>query len=109
VERTTRFTMLLHLPRMAEHGVDARVKNGPALAGMALRQSATASRARSQLAGAAPTVADLGSGAEMSQHARLKIDTGLDVYFCDPHSRGSAARTKIPMGCCGSIFRKAPT
>jgi len=33
VERTTRFTMLLHLPRMAEHGVDARVKNGPALAG----------------------------------------------------------------------------
>ena len=30
VERTTRFTMLLHLPRMAEHGVGARVKNGPA-------------------------------------------------------------------------------
>ena len=22
----------------------------------------------------------------MSQHARLKINTGLDVYFCDPHS-----------------------
>ena len=33
VERTTRFTMLLHLPRMAEHGVGARIKNGPALAG----------------------------------------------------------------------------
>ena len=33
VERTTRFTMLLHLPRMAEHGGGARVKNGPALAG----------------------------------------------------------------------------
>jgi IS30 family transposase len=33
VERTTRFTMLLHLPRMAEHGCEARVKNGPALAG----------------------------------------------------------------------------
>ena len=30
VERTTRFTMLLHLPRM--HG-QPRVKNGPALAG----------------------------------------------------------------------------
>ena len=42
VERTTRFTMLLHLPRMAEHGVDARVKNGPSLAGLALRQSVTA-------------------------------------------------------------------
>ena len=32
-ERATRFTMLLHLPRMAQHGVDARVNNGPALAG----------------------------------------------------------------------------
>ena len=33
VERTTWFTMLLHLPWMAEHGVGVRVKNGPALAG----------------------------------------------------------------------------
>jgi len=33
VERTTRFTMLLHLPRMAGHGDTAREKNGPALAG----------------------------------------------------------------------------
>ena len=33
VERTTRFTMLLHLPRMVGHGDEARVKNGPPLAG----------------------------------------------------------------------------
>ena len=33
VERSTRFTMLLHLPRLAGWGVEARVKNGPALAG----------------------------------------------------------------------------
>jgi IS30 family transposase len=33
VERTTRFTMLLHLPRMDGYGVGPRVKNGPALAG----------------------------------------------------------------------------
>src|SRR5439155_12962015 len=33
VERTTRFTLLLHLPRMAGHGPGVRVKNGPALAG----------------------------------------------------------------------------
>jgi IS30 family transposase len=25
-------------------------------------------------------------GAEMAQHARLRIDTGLEVYFCDPQS-----------------------
>jgi hypothetical protein len=33
VERTTRFTMLLHLPRMEGHGKAKSVKNGPALAG----------------------------------------------------------------------------
>ena len=33
VERMTRFTLLLHLPRMTGHGHAARVKNGPALAG----------------------------------------------------------------------------
>ncbi len=33
VERTTRFTMLLHLPPMAGHNSGTRVKNGPALAG----------------------------------------------------------------------------
>jgi hypothetical protein len=33
VERTTRFTMLLHLPRMPGHADRAREKNGPALAG----------------------------------------------------------------------------
>ena len=33
VERTTRFTMLLHLPPMPGHDQQQRVKNGPALAG----------------------------------------------------------------------------
>ena len=33
VERTTRFTMLLHLPAMVGHAPGARAKNGPALAG----------------------------------------------------------------------------
>ena len=25
-------------------------------------------------------------GAEMAQHLRLRLEAGLDVYFCDPHS-----------------------
>jgi IS30 family transposase len=33
VERTTRFVMLLHLPRMEGHGDGPRLHNGPALAG----------------------------------------------------------------------------
>src|SRR6266545_3545140 len=35
-------------------------------------------------------------GAEMAQHAQLRIDTGLQVFFCDPHSpwqRGSNENT----------------
>jgi IS30 family transposase len=41
VERTTRFTMLLHLPRMDGYGIEPRVKNGPALAGYGAEQCAT--------------------------------------------------------------------
>ena len=33
VERSTRFTVLMHLPRMDGHGDRPRAKNGPALAG----------------------------------------------------------------------------
>jgi len=48
VERATRFTMLLHLPRMPGHGCGERAKNGPALAGHgAERRCATPSRAPS--------------------------------------------------------------
>ena len=78
VERTARFTMLLHLPRMAQRGVDARVNNGPALAGHG------AEAVRDGIAGAIASLPEQlrrsltwDQGAEMSQHAQLKIDTGL--------------------------------
>src|SRR5581483_1581729 len=83
VERTTRFTMLLHLPRMDDHGGE-RTKNGPALAGHG------AGAIRDAIAAAIRTLPDQlrrsltwDQGAEMAQ---LRIDTGLQVYFCDPHS-----------------------
>jgi IS30 family transposase len=86
VERTTRFTMLLHLPPMPGHG-GPRVKNDPALT----RHGAAA--VRDAIAATITTLPEQlrrsltwDQGAEMAEHARLRIDTGLAVYFCDPQS-----------------------
>ena len=97
VERTTRFTMLLRLPPMEGHGMAPRDKNGPALAGHG------AEAVRDAITGAITTLPEQlrrsltwDQGSEMAQHARLRVDTGLQVYFCDPHSpwqRGSNENT----------------
>jgi IS30 family transposase len=97
VERTTRFTLLLHLPRLAGHGRGARVKNGPALAGHGAEAVRDAiARTIATLPAQLRRSLTWDQGAEMAQHARLRIDTGLAVYFCDPHSpwqRGSNENT----------------
>src|SRR5262245_49821338 len=97
VERTTRFTMLLHLPRMQGHGDRPRAKNRPALTGHgaeAVRDAIAASIMTLPTQLRRSLLWD--QGAEMAQHAQLRIDTGLQVYFCDPHSpwqRGSNENT----------------
>lgn len=87
VERTSRFTMLLHLPPMAGHGAGARIKNGPALAGHgaeAVRDAIAAKIATLPVQLRKSLTWD--QGAEMAQHATLRIETGVDIYFCDPRS-----------------------
>src|SRR3989304_2449891 len=75
VERTTRFTMLLRLPRMEGHG-EPRIHNGPALAGHgaeavrdAIASSITAlpQQLRRSLT--------WDQGVEMAQHAQLRVET----------------------------------
>ena len=86
VERTTRFTMLLHLPPMTGHDSEPRVKNGPALAGHGAEAVRDAiARTITTLPAQLRRSLTWDQGAEMAQHARLRIDTGLQVYFCDPH------------------------
>jgi len=87
VERTTRFTMLLHLPPMAGHGTSERVKNGPPLAGHGAEavRDAIASTITT-LPTALRKTLTWDQGAEMAQHAQLRIDTDLQIFFCDPHS-----------------------
>lgn len=107
VERTTRFTMLLHLPRMEGHGKAKSVKNGPALAGhgaQAVRDAIS------------KTIMDLPShlrrsltwdqGVEMAQHAQLRIDTGLEIYFCDPQSPWQCGSNENTNGLLRQYFPK---
>jgi IS30 family transposase len=76
VERTTRFTMLLDLPPMA-----ARPEQ--------LRRSLTWDQ-----------------GTEMAQHAQLRIQTGLPVYFCDPHSPWQRGTNENTNGLLRQYFPK---
>jgi IS30 family transposase len=96
VERTTRFTMLLHLPPMEGSG-GVRTKNGPALAGHG------AEAVRDALAAKIATLPEQlrksltwDQGAEMAQHTQIRVEIGLAIYFCDPRSpwqRGSNENT----------------
>jgi len=70
VERTTRFVMLLHLPGgSSPAGVQEAMVAKMATLPEQLRRSLTWDQ-----------------GKEMANHAQIAEATGLDIYFCDPHS-----------------------
>jgi IS30 family transposase len=80
VERATRYVLLLHLPdgRQADQVDDAM------------------RRAIATLPGELFRTITWDQGREMARHARFTIDTGIQIYFCDPHSpwqRGSNENT----------------
>jgi IS30 family transposase len=107
VERTSRFTMLLHLPPMEGHGTGARVKNGPALAGHgaeAVRDAIAVAIAT--LPGQLRRSLTWDQGAEMAGHAQLRIDTGLEICFCDPHSPWQRATNENTNGLLRQYFPK---
>jgi IS30 family transposase len=112
VERSTRFTMLLHLPPPhPSHGKQPRDKHGPALAGhgaQAVREAIT--KAMASLPNQFRKSLTWDQGTEMSQHAKLSMDTGLEVYFCDPQSPpGKEEPTRTPMACCGNTSQREQT
>ena len=97
VERSTRFVMLVRLPegRSTEHVVSALTRHVQTLP-VQLRRSLTWDR-----------------GLELADHKRFTVDTGVQVYFCDPKSpwqRGSNENTNgllrqyFPMGTSIAAF-----
>jgi transposase, IS30 family len=100
VERSTRYVLLLHLPdgREAEK-VDTAMR-----------------RAIAKLPGELFRTVTWDQGKEMARHATFTIDTGIPVYFCDPHSpwqRGSNENTNgllrqyMPKGTDLSVHSEA--
>jgi transposase, IS30 family len=80
VERSTRYVMLLHLPdgRFPVH-VDAAMRRAIRKLPKDLFRTITWDQ-----------------GKEMHRHAEFSVDTGIQIYFCDPHSpwqRGSNENT----------------
>ena len=107
VERTTRFTMLLHLPRLAGYGEGQRDNNGPSLSGHgaeAVRDTIT--RTIVTLPEELRRSLTWDQGTEMAQHSRLKIDTGIQVYFCDPRSPWQRGTNENTNGLLRQYFPK---
>lgn len=107
VERTTRFTMLLHLPPMDGHGQQPAVKNGPPLAGHgaeAVRDAITSSI--TTLPQQLRRSLTWDQGAEMAQHAQLRVDAGVAIYFCDPHSPWQRGTNENTNGLLRQYFPK---
>ena len=110
VERTTRFTMLLHLPRMDGHGFEARTKNGPALAGHGAEAvrgaiARTITTLPQQLRRSLTWIRERKWPSTPSYGSRLAWRSTSAI----PTAPGSAARTRTPMGCCASTFQRALT
>nr|WP_239514376.1 IS30 family transposase [Streptosporangium sp. 'caverna'] len=107
VESTTRFTLLLHLPRMDGYGTLERVKNGPALAGrgaQAVRDAIT-----KEITGLPEQLRrslTWDRGTELAQHTQLRIDTGLPVYFADPHNLWQRGTNENTNGLLRQYFPK---
>ena len=107
VERTTRFTVLVHLPRQDGYGIVPRTKNGPPLAGYG---AVTMKDALATTIGTLPEQIwrsmTWDRGKELSAHAQLTAETGVAVYFADPHSPWQRGTNENTNGLLRQYFPK---
>lgn len=106
VERTTRFTILLHLPRMENYG-ESRNKLSPPLAGHgaeAVRKAIAAAIVKLPRHLRRSLTWDQGS--EMAQHEKLRAQANLPIYFCDPQSPWQRGTNENTNGLLRQYFPK---
>jgi len=107
VERASRYTLLVHLPRLDGYGTTPRVKNGPALGGygaIAMKDALTATMTTMPTELLRSLTWDRGK--ELSAHAQFKVDTGIAVYFADPHSPWQRGTNENTNGLLRQYFPK---
>ncbi len=107
VERTSRFTMLIHLPREEGYRHKHTPKNGPALAGYgALTMKDALASTITTLPEQLRRSVTWDRGKEMSAHAKFKVDTGIPVYFADPQSPWQRGTNENTNGLLRQYFPK---
>jgi IS30 family transposase len=107
VERTTRFTMLIHLPREDGYGVMPRTKNGPALAGYgAITMKNALAASMSSLPEQLRRSLTWDRGKELSAHAAFTVETNIPVYFADPKSPWQRGTNENTNGLLRQYFPK---
>ena len=107
VERTTRFTMLIHLPREEGYGYIPRTKNGPALAGYgAITMKNALAATMTDLPDQLRRSLTWDRGKELSAHATFRVETGIPVFFADPHSPWQRGTNENTNGLLRQYFPK---
>ncbi|UAK36108.1 IS30 family transposase [Nocardia asteroides] len=107
VDRSTRFTMLVHLPRERGWRESVPVKNGPALSGYgAVSMNKALAAALAKLPTNMMKSLTWDRGKELSAHAELTATTGVAVYFADPHSPWQRGTNENTNGLLRQYFPK---
>jgi IS30 family transposase len=93
VERTTGYTMLVHLPdgykaQQVRDALTEKIRTIPDI----LRASLTWDQ-----------------GIEMHEWKEVSVAADIDIYFCDRTHHGNAPRVRTPTVCCASTSQRAPT
>ena len=107
VDRTTRFTMLVHLPREEGYRHKETPKNGPALAGYgAITMKNALANTMSTLPAQLARSLTWDRGKEMSAHAKFTVETGIPVFFADPQSPWQRGTNENTNGLLRQYFPK---